>query len=42
MLIYNMNKFTEESAKNLKRLINQVDKALYSWAKEQQIEAMLG
>ena len=33
-----MNKFTEESAENLKKLISQVDKALYSWAKEQQIK----
>ena len=30
--------FKEESAENLKKLINQVDKALYSWAKEQQIK----
>ena len=33
-----MNKFTEESAENLKKLIGQVDKALYSWAKDQQIK----
>lgn len=33
-----MNKFTEESAENLKKLISQVDKALYSWAKNQQIK----
>ena len=33
-----MDKFKEESAENLKKLISQVDKALYSWAKEQQIK----
>ena len=33
-----MNMFREESASNLKKLINQVDKALYFWAKDQQIK----
>lgn len=33
-----MDKFKEESATNLKKLISQVDKALYSWAKDQQIK----
>ena len=33
-----MNMFREESASNLKKLINQVDKALYFWAKNQQIK----
>ena len=33
-----MDKFYEESASNLKKLVNKVDKVLYSWAKEQQIK----